>query len=357
MKEILTPRERFGLLVIDEKPDRCNIIPLITSHSARVKGVKLRDYYTNGETMARAQIAAYEEYGHDAISIFSEVGIIAEAMGSEFDYPEDDLPVLKNPILADVGQTFRSANQKSKAEALPYDLLPAPNPQKDGRLPVYLEAIEYAYQALGDKVPILAYVPAPFTTAMMLSDPNQFLIQVIKEPEYIKQVLEKSSESAIEFCYHIIDAGGLPILVDPLASSSVISPKTYKEFALPYEQRLIEFLHRYDLDIILHICGNTMPILDLLPETNADLISLDIVDLNIVIEKLSSQLRIIGNYDTSKILFSSKENIANEVKSMVKLGMTAKKGYIASTGCEVPTNASQENVKAFINAAKEANYL
>lgn len=338
MKALLTPRERFGLLVIDERPDRCNIIPLITSHSARVKGVKLKDYYTNGEIMARCQIAAYEEYGHDAISIFSEVGIIAEAMGSEFSYPEDDLPRLEIPILAKTD----------------IDNIKTPDPRKDKRLPVYIEAIEYAYSSLGDRVPILAYVPAPFTTGMMLSDPNQFLVQTIKEPECVKKIMEKSAEAAIEFCYHIIDAGGLPVLVDPLASSSVISPKTYQKFALPYEKAVIDFLHRYDLDIILHICGNTMPILDLLPQTNADLISLDQINLETAIGKLSQKMRIIGNYDTSKLLFSTSETIAKEVKDMVKSGMTSEKGYIASTGCEVPTNAPKKNVRAFIKAAKEA---
>lgn len=339
MRELLTSRERFGLLVIDEKPDRCNIIPLITSQAAKVRGIKLKDYYTNGEAMARAQISAYEEYGHDAISIFSEVGIIAEAMGSKFDYPEDDLPVLKIPALVNI-----KVNE-----------LKIPNVQKDGRLYVYLEAIEYAYSSVGDQVPILAYVPAPFTSAMMLSDPNEFLIQTIRKPSWVQSIMEKSTEAAIEFCYHIINAGGLPILVDPLASSSVISPKTYKEFGLPYERRVIDFLHRYDLDVILHICGNTMPILDLLPETNADLISLDQVDLKIVVEKLSTRLRIIGNYDTSKLLFSSKEDIAQEVKDMVKLGIKAEKGYIASTGCEVPIRTPKENIKAFIKAAKDSN--
>ncbi len=338
MKELLTSRERFGLLVIDEPSDRCNIMPLITSHAAKVKGIKLKNYYTSGKAMAQTQIAAIESYGHDAISIFSEVGIIAEAMGSKFDYPDDDLPVLKIPALADTS----------------VDDLKIPDTQKDGRLNVYLEAIEYAYDALGDKVPILAYIPAPFTTAMMLSDPNHFLIQILREPENIKKIMEKSLQAAIEFSYDIIDAGGLPILVDPLASASVISPKMYKEFALPYERRLIDFLHRYDLDIILHICGNTVPILDLLLETNADLISIDHASLDLVNQRLSNKMRIVGNYDTSKLLFSSKEDIAKEVKDMVKLGMQAKKGYIASTGCEVPFRAPQENVKAFIKAAKAA---
>ncbi len=337
MNDILTPRERFGLLVIDEKPDRCNTIPLITSHAATVKGMKLRDYYTNGENMARAQIAAIEKYGHDAISIFSEVGIIAEAMGTEFEYPENDLPIQRVPAL-----------EKQDIEEIKI-----PVPTSDARLPVYLEAIEYAYDAVGDRIPILAYIPAPFTTGMMLSDPNRFLIQTIKEPAQVEAIMERSLSAAIELCYHVIDTGGLPILVDPLASSSVVSPKTYRQYALPYERRLVDFLHRYDLDVILHICGDTTPILDLLAETHADLISIDRVRLADTMEKLSRKIRVIGNYDTSLLAFSSPDVIAREVKEMVKFSMNAPKGYIAATGCEVPINAPFENVEAFTNAAKE----
>ena len=340
MHDILTPRERFSLLLIDEKPDRCNAIPLITSHAAKVKGMRLKDYYTDGEKMARAQIAAFEEYGHDAISIFSEVGIIAEAMGSEFEYPDNDLPVLRSPVL-------------EKKDISDIDV---PNPNNDTRLPVYLEAIEYCYEALGDRLPILAYVPAPFTTGMMLSDPNKFLIATIKDPEHVKAVMEISLNAAIEFCYHIIDAGGLPILVDPLASSSVISPKAYKQFALPYERRLIDFLHRYDLDVILHICGDTKPIIDLLPQSNADLVSVDRVHMPEVITHLASKMRIIGNYDTSKIAFSSPTIIANEIKELVRCSMHAPKGYVAATGCEIPVQTPKENVKAFVNASKEVGW-
>lgn len=340
MKDILTPRERFGLLVIDEKPDRCNVMPLVTSHAAVVKGMKLRDYYTNGENMARAQIAAFEKYGHDAISIFSEVGIIAEAMGSEFEYPENDLPIQRVPAL----------------EKMDVEELKIPVPASDARLPVYLEAIEYAYNALGDRVPILAYIPAPFTTGMMLSDPNRFLIQTIKEPSLVENIMERSLAAAIELCYHVIDAGALPIIVDPLASSSVVSPKAYKQYALPSERRLIDFLHRYDLDVILHICGDTSPILDLLPETHADLISIDRVSMPQAIDKLSGVMRIIGNYDTSKLAFSTPEDITEEVKDLVKTTMHARKGYIAATGCEVPVKAPDKNVMAFIKAAKETGW-
>jgi uroporphyrinogen decarboxylase len=328
------------MLVIDEKPDRCPIIPLITSHAATVAGMKLKRYYTNGEKMAKAQITAFELYHHDAISIFSEVGIIAEAMGSEFYYPKNDLPVLKNPVLKN------GLN----------DRLIIPNPKKAGRLPVYLEAIKHAYKAIGDIVPILAYVPAPFTTGMHLLPPEKFLIDTVKNPEEIKIILDAVLDATIRFCFEIINAGALPIIVDPLASGSVVSPAVYKEIALIYEQRLVDYLHRYDFDVILHICGDTTTIIDNLLHTNADLISLDRVNMLKAMEKLQNKMRLIGNFDTSSLLFSTPEEVYRATEFMVEQMKFARKGYIASTGCEVPIKAQKENVLAFIKAAKEKGW-
>ncbi|MEO0206033.1 MAG: uroporphyrinogen decarboxylase family protein, partial [candidate division WOR-3 bacterium] len=293
-----------------------------------------------GEKMAKAQIIACELYQHDAISIFSEVGIVAEAMGSEFYYPDNDLPVLRNPALKD--------NLTDK--------LIIPNPKREGRLPVYLDAIKYAYKAIGDIIPILAYLPAPFTTGMHLLPPDKFLINTLKNPEEIKIILDAVFEATIKFCFEIINAGALPIIVDPLASGSVISPAVYKEIALVYEQRLVDYLHRYDFDVILHICGDTTTIIDNILYTNADLISLDRVNMARAMEKLSNKMRLIGNFDTGSILLSDPEEIYRTTAIMVEQLKFARKGYIASTGCEVPIKAKRENVLAFIKAAKEKGW-
>ncbi|MEO0137242.1 MAG: uroporphyrinogen decarboxylase family protein [candidate division WOR-3 bacterium] len=340
MKDILTPRERFGMLVIDERPDRCPVIPLITSHAATIAGIKLKKYYTNGEKMAKAQIIALELYQHDAISIFSEVGIIAEAMGSEFQYPDNDLPILKKPALVNPL----------------VDKIVIPNPKKSARLPVYLEAIKYAYKAIGDIVPILAYIPAPFTTAMHLLPPERFLIDILKKPEEIKTLLDVVLEVTIKFCFEVINAGALPIIVDPLASGSVISPAVYKEIALIYEKRLVDYLHRFDFDVILHICGDTSPYIETIPQTNADLISLDRVNMLKAMEKLAHKMRLIGNFDTSALLFSTPEEIYKTASLMVEQLKSARKGYIIATGCEVPIKAPRENVSALIKAGKEKGW-
>ena len=78
--------------------------------------------------------------------------------------------------------------------------------------------------------------------------------------------------------------------------------------------------------------------------------------MNLTLQKLAKKMRIIGNFDTTKIGFSSSGEINKEVKEMVKIGVEAEKGYIASTGCEVPIRATIENVKAFIAAAKEVGW-
>jgi len=340
MKDLLTPRERFGLLVIDEPQDRVPVFPLVTAHAARVSGIPVRDYYTDGTAMARSQLIAQETYGIDFISFFSEVGLVAEALGSQFDYPEDDLPMLSRPKWSDL----------SALDEVVVD------PARDGRLRVYLDAVTYAYEARGDTVPILAYVPAPFTTAQQLVEQEAFLLGLLTEPERVKSLLAYSTRSIIRFCRAIINAGGLPILVDPLASGSVISAEHYREFALRSEADVIRYLHRYDLDIMLHICGDTRATIGMMPETGADLLSIDRIEVSDAVAGAGDRCRIIGNYDTSAILLAGPASIERAVAEMVTAGRKCPKGFVAATGCEVPVETPPENVHAFVRAAKQAGF-
>jgi len=228
------------------------------------------------------------------------------------------------------------------------------DPLSDGRLRVYLDAVTYAYEARGDTVPILAYVPAPFTTAQQLVDQEAFLLGLLTEPEQVKGLLAYATRSIVRFCRAIVGAGGLPILVDPLASGSVISAEHYREFALPSEAEVIRFLHRYDLDVVLHICGDTRSTVAMMAETGADLLSIDRIEIAEVISGAGRTCRVIGNYDTSAILLSEPAAIEGAVEMMVSAGRKCPKGFVAATGCEVPVETPSENVRAFVRAAKRA---
>lgn len=335
---LLTPRERFGLLVIDEPQDRVPVYPLVTVHACRVAGITVREYVTDGVALARAQLAAQERYGHDFISVFTEVGVVAEALGARFEFPEDDLPYLDRPLWRD------------PAEADDRVVVP----ESDGRLPVYLDAVRYAWEARGDRLPVLAFIPAPFTTAQQLVDTETLLLGLIAEAGPVQRLLDCAARSVVALCRSVIRAGGLPVLVDPLASASVISPAHYREFALPATRAVIEYLHRWDLDIVLHICGETEPILGAMAETGADLLSLDRVDLGRAIAAVGDRCRIVGNYGTTDIWLGHPADIESGVAAMVTTGRTCPAGFVAATGCEVPLETPAGNVEAFIRAARDS---
>lgn len=341
--EILTPRERFNLLVFDETPDRVLVFPLITNHSAYISNYSIKDYYTRGETLAQAQINAYEIYQTDFLSVFSEVGIIAESLGSYFEYPEEDLPKLKKPLFFNLKDYYeRKLNYEYN--------------EGKGRFHLYFDAIKILYKTLGDILPILAYVPAPFTTLALLFEPTEILKEVIfpnkEKRKILKELLLLITDFTIQFMKSIINYGALPIIVDPLASGSVISPETYKDFAFPYEEKLINYLHRYDLDVILHICGNTQIYLKELKKSTADLLSLDKINLISAKKDLGDKFRLIGNFDTTEILLLSPQEIKRKVKNLVLKMKDNKKGYILATGCEVPFSTPKENLFALIEEGK-----
>jgi len=337
----MNPRERWGLLLIDEIPDRPPVFPLVTSHAASVYNCDLIKYCTDGNILAEAQMAAQRVYGHEGLSVFTDVGIIAEAMGSKYLLQETSVPILDKPTIDD---------------PVKIDSLKIPDPGSDGRLPVYLEAIEILYLTMGDVLPVFAYIPCPFTTSAGLRGIDDFLMDTIISPQAAHQLLEISLEAAIRLSDDCILAGALPILVDPLASGSVISRGTFKEFAQPYLHRLIAYLHRYDLDITLHICGDTSKHTDLIAETGADLFSFDKLEVMTAIQDMGEQVRLVGNLPPNGLLESSNLHIENACISILKQGITNPKGFVLSTGCEVPHRCDRRKLQTMIELGKKAKY-
>ncbi|NQT35347.1 uroporphyrinogen decarboxylase family protein [bacterium] len=337
----MNPRERWGLLLMDEFPDRPPVYPLVTSYAATVYGCDLIQYCTNGATLAEAQLTAQREYGHEGLSVFTDVGIIAEAMGSKYLLRDFEVPIIDRPVISDYSQI---------------DSLKPPDPGSNGRLPVYLEAIDKLFSTAGDVLPVFAFIPCPFTTAAGLCGVENLLMNTITAPEAAHQLLDVSLQAAIRLSDECILAGALPVLVDPLASGSVISRKTFSEFALPDLRRLISHLHRYDLDVVLHICGDTSMLVDLIAETGTDLFSFDKLNIVDAVNSIGDKIRLVGNLPTNGLLESSELSIEEICQDTLEKGISNPKGFVLSTGCEVPLRSVPEKLHAFINQGKTARY-
>jgi len=121
----------------------------------------------------------------------------------------------------------------------------------------------------------------------------------------------------------LIDGIGFNI-TDPVASGSLLSPKQYRTFSLPYTQRLVQAMkEESELEVTIHICGDTSKILPDLAQTGVDFISLDQkVDLAEAKASVGDQVGIIGNVDPVQyFLDGHPESMEGAVRTSFKNGV------------------------------------
>ena len=135
------------------------------------------------------------------------------------------------------------------------------------------------------------------------------------------------------------------------ASLSLISPKIFKEFVLPYEKEVISYLREKRISVTVHICGFIDPIMDDICSMGAIAISMDKPSS---LEKMSSvsggRVVIIGNVPTGLFLDGTRKDIEDEVGRCLTLAKD-RGGLILSTGCELSPRGDLERVRWFSEAA------
>ena len=163
-------------------------------------------------------------------------------------------------------------------------------------------------------------------------------------------MLEKVDQLLLNFGRALEGAGldGL-MIADPVSSSTMISTKFYHEFVLPHLQRLIKSL---EIPVILHVCGDTQPVLHLMAETGAKILSLDqCMDLTLAKQVLAGRCGIGGNVDPIQaLLLGTPEDVRRETLRCLEQG--GKKGFILMSGCAVPPGTPKENLRAMIEVAR-----
>lgn len=127
----------------------------------------------------------------------------------------------------------------------------------------------------------------------------------------------------------------------------------YREFALPYQKKIVEAVHAAGGRTKLHICGNTTAVLPYMIETGTDIVDLDwMVDLRRAKEIIGGRNTVIsGNYDPVAVLLQGTPGSVRE--SVLACRAAVPSNYISSAGCEVPRDTPPENLLAVADALKE----
>lgn len=109
-----------------------------------------------------------------------------------------------------------------------------------------------------------------------------------------------------------------------------------------------------DIIYILHICGDTTPLIEEMASTGADGLSLDTkLDLAAEAFKIPPDMALLGNIDPiGLLLHGSPEEVENLTRSFCEQ-MEPFPNFILCTGCSVPGGIPPENLQAFLHAGKE----
>jgi MtaA/CmuA family methyltransferase len=211
-------------------------------------------------------------------------------------------------------------------------------------------AVEEMVKAVGDECLVLGWVDMPFAEACSVCGVSEFMLMMVDHPRLAHQVLDFLTDIVIEFCFVQLDAGA-PMIGAGDAAASLISDKMYREFALPYEQRVCEAVHQAGGLVKLHICGKTTHLLNDMVHSGADLFNVDhLVDLSKAREVYDQVVKCFkGNLNPVTDLLQATPT-ACEQRAMDCLRLAQGSRYMLSAGCEVPAGVSDEIFMVFCTA-------
>ncbi len=348
----MTSRERVIRAIRREPTDCVAAMPYMYDLASVVSGVPLLEFYTDPRRMVEAQLVLHDKVGQDVIAIGADNYYIAEGFGCVTSRDESEIPSLQKPPLADMNEVFD---------------LEVPDPQTDGRMPVMLEAIRLAKQAVGDEVAVRSPGTGPFALASYLIGTQEWLMEIAlvemgmegSHEKAVLHALELTTEALIRFGKACWDAGA-DILHngDSLASCNVISPRTYERFAWPYQKRVFDAWAEYGVTRkLLHICGDSTKVLHLYADTGADMVEIDnAVDMAVAKRLIGDRVAVVGNVHTvTELLQGTPETVAASAQRCIDdAGYGG--GFLLGSGCIVPRYSPLENVQAMVRVAHSQPY-
>ncbi|MDR0842772.1 MAG: uroporphyrinogen decarboxylase family protein [Acidobacteriota bacterium] len=342
-KDTLAPVQRLTAYGRGESIDRLPCVPIVGNTAARVVGCKVSDFRGNGKLIADAQVAAYRRFGYDVIRIFTDLYTQAEAMGARVFYPEDETAYLDAPAITDASEI---------------DKLRPADPHRDGNLPAFLEAMERAQQEVGDEVPVNGALTGPFTVASFLIGTENLNRLLLKNPDAAHRLCKLTTEACLSYAEAILDTGCVPSLTDAMCSSTVISPRQFREFGAPYLKTLVEYIHSRGKAVTLHICGKTARIWKDMADTGADCLSIDnAANLSEAKAEVGDRVRLMGNVPPSEVmLLGTPTEVRAAVRERVRQAHDNPKGLIVASGCSLPVEAPFANIDAMLDAVREIGW-
>ncbi|MGD8366713.1 MAG: uroporphyrinogen decarboxylase family protein [Desulfobacterales bacterium] len=344
----MTPAERMDALFAYEKPDRIPVGAMSTGFNTRNAGHTVADAYQDPEKSFADMLWTTEQYGWDPIPQYAGHTVLgAWDFGGEVRMPKGEfegaLVVTRHPITCEEDVAA----------------LTLPDPKTAGRIP---QAMRFSELQAEKGLPVYFFSRSPFTMAANIAGIDRFLRWTMKQPELCETLLKLSLEHIVNVLSYWVAAFGAERIFawmsSPSESNQLVSPRTVKQFAIPYHEAYHRRLKEQGIGRFgMHICGDQNLNLPLLAESapwpHPSVLSFGHeVDLEVAAAHFPADI-IYGNIEPAVIQTGTPEQVYELCRIAIEKGKKARGGFILGPGCGLPVSAPPVNVYAMTKAAHD----
>jgi uroporphyrinogen decarboxylase len=338
----MTGRERIENLLSGRPADRVPFCPAVYEHKAALIGTTPSRLARDPGLLQKALLREAELYKADLLVVGCDVyNVEAEAAGCTVRFSEtNDVPSIVIRVLEPGEEPSR---------------LKVPDPEKDGRMPVFLEAGRMTAAALGREIIVRGALSAPFSMAAELVGAERLLLALMDDPGWVGRLLGRAAGIVQAYGRAFHRRGLGIILFDSHAAPPLVPPRIYKEIVLPATSSVISYFRR-DLGIPLVpyiMGGNTEPLFDLILATGSNNILCDFTaDLAVFVDRLAGRRVLLrANIDPRFLLAASPGEIMARTREVLAVGRRHP-GFLLGTGI-LPYDIPPEKVVAVRDALDE----
>jgi len=308
---------------------------MVTVQAIEKMGIPFAQVHTTAENMARSAMLSAEIFGFDSVVIPYDMCTIPEAMGRGVTLYEDSSEEVLYPTVPTKWPTMNEVE-------LIDDFL------SKGRMPIVDEAFEILKAESNGRYAIGGWVLGPFTMAGQLIELDIFLKGTKKFKEQSEEFLSRMTDLVIKVARHYQDLGVDYMNIREMGSGTdLLSPRMWKSLVQPNLQRVFEAL---DSPNVLHICGSTDMIIEMMNDCGADALSVD--QKNNAAEsrkKIGDDVLLLGNFDPfGTLCLEDVDVVAPVIKKCIDDGVDA-----VWPGCDLWPAVKKENVDVYVKTVKE----
>jgi len=287
------------------------------------------------ELAVEVSLQPFRRLGVDAVIVFSDILIPAEAMGLQLELG-DAGPNLPNPVRSksDV-EKLRNFDPEMETEFLP-------------------EAIRRIVKSVGPEVPVLGFAGAPWTLACYMVEGKTGGFATVKrflyhEPRIFRELLHRVAQASIPYLKAQIAVGATAVqLFDTWCGE--LNLQDYQESALPAVQEVISGIS--GSVPVIYYTKASQHLFSAAARSGANVLSVDWrVELGELRGALGPQIALQGNVDPAALLAPAEK--IREV-TLDTINSLAGRGHILNLGHGILPNTPVENAQLFVETGQQA---